>query len=60
MERMTFSPLNKNKHACVHSSIHYMFYRPIGAHVPGPMEEAINLWLNWVKGDDFVNSLMGV
>lgn len=57
MQKMVFCPSNANKHAFVHSSIDYMFYRPISARVPGPMEEAVN-WLNWVKGDNFVNSLM--
>lgn len=59
MQKMVFCPSNTNKREFVHSSIHYMFYRPISACVPGPMEEAVN-WLNWVKGDNFVNSLMGV
>lgn len=59
MQKMILCPSNTNKHTFVHSSIHYMFYRPISARVPGPMEEAIN-WLNRVKRGNFVNGLMGV
>lgn len=41
MGKMTFSPLNKNKLALVHSSIHYAFCRPISVHILGPVKDLL-------------------